>query len=172
MPSALPLSCYSPPTYCFATANARQRVASANRPPHMTRYTSVLNYIQTNKSCRICRAIPSIFIMTWQSEFWSWMSPRAVPTAATPAVGQKAPSSPALHGKPTIVSFLRHCGCPCKSSLVTTGRQHNLNDMDMSSRREDFFEFARPGRYAPKCPFRGGFSQPPRVYRPLARCAA
>ncbi|EOA84991.1 hypothetical protein ACJQWK_06746 [Exserohilum turcicum] len=50
--------------------------------------------------------------MTWQSEFWSWMSPRAVPTAATPAVGQKAPSSPALHGKPTIVSFLRHCGCP------------------------------------------------------------
>ncbi|RAR10023.1 exonuclease v [Stemphylium lycopersici] len=55
--------------------------------------------------------------MTWQSEFWSWMSPPALQTAETPAVGQKAPATPKLdipaqHGKPTIISFLRHCGCP------------------------------------------------------------
>ncbi|EDU44607.1 AhpC-TSA-2 domain containing protein [Pyrenophora tritici-repentis] len=55
--------------------------------------------------------------MTWQSEFWSWMSPPAVQTAETPAVGQKAPTTPKLiiparNGKPTIVTFLRHCGCP------------------------------------------------------------
>ncbi|KAI4941588.1 hypothetical protein J4E91_010619 [Alternaria rosae] len=55
--------------------------------------------------------------MTWQTEFWSWMSPPTVQTAEVPAVGQKAPSTPKLtipaqDGKPTIVSFLRHCGCP------------------------------------------------------------
>ncbi|KAF2819481.1 hypothetical protein CC86DRAFT_335027 [Ophiobolus disseminans] len=55
--------------------------------------------------------------MTWQSEFWSWMSPSAVKLGTTPAVGDKAPSTPKLSfpaqdGKPTVVSFLRHCGCP------------------------------------------------------------
>jgi len=47
------------------------------------------------------------------------MSPPAVQTAAeTPAVGQKAPATPKLivparNDKPAIVTFLRHCGCPC-----------------------------------------------------------
>ncbi|KAH6643980.1 hypothetical protein C7974DRAFT_371152 [Boeremia exigua] len=54
--------------------------------------------------------------MTWQQEFWSWMSPSYVKTAEPPAVGQKAPSTPKLtvpkDGKPTIIAFLRHCGCP------------------------------------------------------------
>jgi hypothetical protein len=55
--------------------------------------------------------------MTWQQEFWSWMSPPHVDTAEDPVVGDKAPSTSKLtvpkDGKPTIVSFLRHCGCPC-----------------------------------------------------------
>ena len=51
-------------------------------------------------------------------EFWSWMSPSRVATAEAPTVGQKAPSTPklnmlALDGQPTVVTFLRHCGCPC-----------------------------------------------------------
>ncbi|KAH9861829.1 hypothetical protein J1614_011582 [Plenodomus biglobosus] len=55
--------------------------------------------------------------MTWQTEFWSWMSPPSVKTSETPQVGQNAPSTPKLsipasNGKPTIVTFLRHCGCP------------------------------------------------------------
>ncbi|KAJ4340026.1 hypothetical protein N0V95_007608 [Ascochyta clinopodiicola] len=54
--------------------------------------------------------------MTWQQEFWSWMSPSHVTTAEPPAVGEKAPSTRKLtvpkDGKPTIVAFLRHCGCP------------------------------------------------------------
>jgi hypothetical protein len=54
--------------------------------------------------------------MTWQQEFWSWMSPPHVDTAEDPVVGDKAPSTSKLtvpkDGKPTIVSFLRHCGCP------------------------------------------------------------
>jgi hypothetical protein len=62
------------------------------------------------------------FIMTWQQEFWSWMSPPHVDTAEDPVVGDKAPSTPKLtvpkDGKPTIVSFLRHCGCPCLSAFT------------------------------------------------------
>jgi len=58
--------------------------------------------------------------MTWQQEFWSWMSPSYVKTATAPAVGEKAPTAPKLtvpkEGKPTIIAFLRHCGCPCKLS--------------------------------------------------------
>ncbi|KAH7091023.1 hypothetical protein FB567DRAFT_558051 [Paraphoma chrysanthemicola] len=55
--------------------------------------------------------------MTWQSEFWSWMSPSAVKVGTIPAVGDKAEATPKLElalqdGKPTILSFLRHCGCP------------------------------------------------------------
>jgi hypothetical protein len=56
-------------------------------------------------------------IMTFQSEFWSWMSPSAVKLGIVPAVGEQAPSSQvdllAHDGRPTIISFLRHCGCPC-----------------------------------------------------------
>jgi hypothetical protein len=63
--------------------------------------------------------------MTLQSEFWSWMSPSAVKLGATPAVGEKAPSTsqlsfPTPNGKPTIVSFLRHCGCPCNLTHTVT----------------------------------------------------
>ncbi|KAH8727838.1 hypothetical protein GQ44DRAFT_610808 [Phaeosphaeriaceae sp. PMI808] len=55
--------------------------------------------------------------MTWQSEFWSWMSPPTVVLGTMPAVGQKAPTTsklslPEQTGRPAIVSFLRHCGCP------------------------------------------------------------
>jgi hypothetical protein len=53
------------------------------------------------------------------------MSPSAVKLGATPAVGEKAPSTsqlrfPAPNGKPTIVSFLRHCGCPCNLTHTIT----------------------------------------------------
>jgi len=39
--------------------------------------------------------------------------------APLPRLGQPAPSSAKLNfdnGKPTLVAFLRHCGCPCKSA--------------------------------------------------------
>ncbi|KAG9190062.1 hypothetical protein G6011_08150 [Alternaria panax] len=54
--------------------------------------------------------------MTWQTELASWLSPPSVHTAETPTVGQKAPPTPKINlaqdGKPTIITFLRHCGCP------------------------------------------------------------
>lgn len=56
----------------------------------------------------------------WQKEWASWKSPKPVETAQPPAVGAMGPSLPKLRipnkdGKPTIITFLRHCGCPCRS---------------------------------------------------------
>jgi hypothetical protein len=71
------------------------------------------------------------YTMTWQSEFWSWMSPSAVQLGTTPAVGDKAPSTaevrfPASEGKPTILAFLRHCGCPCTCVFLMTQAHADL----------------------------------------------
>lgn len=51
-------------------------------------------------------------------EFYSWLSPAHVSTASLPQIGGRAPSSgqlslPCGDGRPAIVVFLRHCGCPC-----------------------------------------------------------
>jgi hypothetical protein len=53
------------------------------------------------------------------------MSPSVVTLGTTPAVGEKAPTTsqlsfPAPKNKPTVVSFLRHCGCPCNPSYSIT----------------------------------------------------
>ncbi|KAF2445702.1 hypothetical protein P171DRAFT_484369 [Karstenula rhodostoma CBS 690.94] len=55
--------------------------------------------------------------MSWQTELQSCMSPTSVQTANPPDVGEIAPSSsrltlPAQDGKPLVLTFLRHCGCP------------------------------------------------------------
>ncbi|KAF2787933.1 hypothetical protein K505DRAFT_287040 [Melanomma pulvis-pyrius CBS 109.77] len=54
--------------------------------------------------------------MSWQTELKSWMFPSPLPTTVPPIIGQKVPQDEKVpipsDGKPTIVSFLRHCGCP------------------------------------------------------------
>ncbi|PWY82161.1 hypothetical protein BO70DRAFT_336502 [Aspergillus heteromorphus CBS 117.55] len=55
--------------------------------------------------------------MTIAQEAASWFAPPAVELSPAPKPGEKAPSCPQLplpaaNGKPTIISFLRHCGCP------------------------------------------------------------
>ncbi|KAK5156077.1 hypothetical protein BJ546DRAFT_835304 [Cryomyces antarcticus] len=55
--------------------------------------------------------------MTFQQEAASWLFPAHVETSPVPEVNTQAPSSgkldlPHADGKPTIVTFLRHCGCP------------------------------------------------------------
>lgn len=53
--------------------------------------------------------------MTITSEFYSWLTPSNPETAEPPAIGSQAPSSPKItleSNKRTIISFLRHCGCP------------------------------------------------------------
>jgi len=55
--------------------------------------------------------------MTFQQELSSWMSPTSLTLSPAPEIGSQAPSSeklsfPPKNGKPTVVTFLRHCGCP------------------------------------------------------------
>lgn len=54
--------------------------------------------------------------MTFQQEFNSWFAPKDQPTASeAPKIGDLAPTTTKLQleqGKPTIIAFLRHCGCP------------------------------------------------------------
>ena len=55
--------------------------------------------------------------MGFQQELQSWLSPHSVSTSSPPTIGSSAPSSSLLTaqdfaGKSTIVTFLRHCGCP------------------------------------------------------------
>lgn len=53
--------------------------------------------------------------MTFQQELSSWFAPRdGQTTPEPPAVGASAPqtSKIQLSGAPTVITFLRHCGCP------------------------------------------------------------
>ncbi|KAF7561874.1 hypothetical protein G7046_g2263 [Stylonectria norvegica] len=56
-------------------------------------------------------------------EFESWKTPEAREVAAVPEVGSRAPSSDQLRlpdGRPTLVVFLRHCGCPFAEKTFKT----------------------------------------------------
>lgn len=64
-----------------------------------------------------------------QSGLWSTMgmdslkTPEKKEVAEFPKVGAAAPNSdkiPLPDGKPTVIVFLRHCGCPCKSDIQAT----------------------------------------------------
>ena len=55
--------------------------------------------------------------MTFQQELNSWLSPSPTDVQSPPEINSKAPSSsklplPNSNRKPTIITFLRHCGCP------------------------------------------------------------
>ncbi|KAF2755803.1 hypothetical protein EJ05DRAFT_478764 [Pseudovirgaria hyperparasitica] len=55
--------------------------------------------------------------MTFTQELKSWLSPKRLIVSDTPEIGRPAPSTakmkiPCEDGKPTVVVFLRHCGCP------------------------------------------------------------
>lgn len=57
--------------------------------------------------------------MTFRQEVALWWSPGHLQTAQVPEIGTKAPTSdrlklPAADTNPTLITFLRHCGCPCK----------------------------------------------------------
>ncbi|KAI9730253.1 MAG: hypothetical protein M1834_006017 [Cirrosporium novae-zelandiae] len=54
--------------------------------------------------------------MTWWTGLASLQFPRNLPTSPVPQVGDKAPADGniilPIDGKYTIITFLRHCGCP------------------------------------------------------------
>ncbi|KAJ5085317.1 hypothetical protein N7532_010088, partial [Penicillium argentinense] len=65
--------------------------------------------------------------MSITQEFSSWFAPPQIPISQPPEIGSNAPSSPQLsfpptNGKPTIISFLRHCGCPVAEATLLTLR--------------------------------------------------
>ncbi|RAH45356.1 uncharacterized protein BO95DRAFT_443291 [Aspergillus brunneoviolaceus CBS 621.78] len=65
--------------------------------------------------------------MTITQELSSWLAPSTVEVSAPPQLGHPAPSSPELplpnpNRQPTIILFLRHCGCPVAESDFRTLR--------------------------------------------------
>ncbi|KAJ5658735.1 uncharacterized protein N7484_002384 [Penicillium longicatenatum] len=71
--------------------------------------------------------------MTLSQELASWYSPSYMQTSHPPQIGGKAPSSPRLafpadNGNPTLLAFLRHCGCPVAEvallEMRTAAAQH------------------------------------------------
>lgn len=61
-------------------------------------------------------------------ELESWKTPAARDVADAPKPGDAAPQHPNLQlpkDKPTIIVFLRHCGCPCKSGRIALTLTHS-----------------------------------------------
>ncbi|ESZ96920.1 hypothetical protein SBOR_2714 [Sclerotinia borealis F-4128] len=63
--------------------------------------------------------------MSFQQELNSWFSPPSTDVQLPPEINSKAPSSSKLpfpnpNGKPTIITFLRHCGCPFAEKTLLT----------------------------------------------------
>ncbi|QIX00791.1 hypothetical protein AMS68_006308 [Peltaster fructicola] len=83
--------------------------------------------------------------MTFQQEFSSWFSPVKAASTEPPKIGSKAPRSSKLeleHGRPAIVVFLRHCGCPFAEKTFlrfreTAQRHHDINFYALSHSDEN-----------------------------------
>jgi hypothetical protein len=73
--------------------------------------------------------------MTFQQELASWFAPKGSPATETPSMGFEAPQSPKLElsCNPTIITFLRHCGCPFAEKTFL-----NLREIAKSHRSTDF----------------------------------
>ncbi|KAF2084182.1 hypothetical protein K490DRAFT_7521, partial [Saccharata proteae CBS 121410] len=74
--------------------------------------------------------------MTFQQEAKSWLSPPALDTNPIPELGAKAPPTdrlgiPGDDGRPTIVTFLRHCGCPFAEKTFRSMRDSAASHPDI-----------------------------------------
>lgn len=59
--------------------------------------------------------------MSTAQELGSWKTPAAKTVDPAPQPGSQAPAHPNLSlpaDRPTIIVFLRHCGCPCACSSL------------------------------------------------------
>ncbi|KAF4975775.1 hypothetical protein F66182_17537, partial [Fusarium sp. NRRL 66182] len=75
--------------------------------------------------------------MTFSTEVKSWWAPKPVEIFTAPQIGDKAPSCPELplpadSGKPTIVTFLRHCGCPVAEATFIDIRKAASQEPDIN----------------------------------------
>lgn len=92
----------------------------------LTNYFSPL--IEARRRLFCSCPIAQCFIMSNLSkEMASMQTPDPKEVAKIPEVGSKAPFSnqlPLSDGRPTLLVFLRHCGCPCE--LNDTAPFHKL----------------------------------------------
>ncbi|CZR54410.1 uncharacterized protein PAC_04294 [Phialocephala subalpina] len=75
--------------------------------------------------------------MTFQQELNSWLSPTPLTTSPAPDIGSQAPSSeklpfPPKNGNPTIIAFLRHCGCPVAEKTFKSLRDQASTHKDIN----------------------------------------
>ncbi|TKA24872.1 hypothetical protein B0A50_06601 [Salinomyces thailandicus] len=74
--------------------------------------------------------------MSFSQEFSSWFAPKGPPIAQVPVPGTPAPKTPKLTLRPqtpTILAFLRHCGCPFAEKTFL-----NLRETAQSHQNLDF----------------------------------
>ncbi|KAK1622177.1 hypothetical protein BDP81DRAFT_334991 [Colletotrichum phormii] len=65
--------------------------------------------------------------MSFMQELASWMSPTSLTLSSPPKAGDAAPTTDQLAfprdgGKPAVIAFLRHCGCPFAEKTFLTLR--------------------------------------------------
>lgn len=70
--------------------------------------------------------------MTFLTELQSLLVAASFQTAGAPVLGSRAPSTEVLElpepaGRPVIITFLRHCGCPCASYRSTSACIHLIS---------------------------------------------
>ncbi|KAK2001915.1 hypothetical protein LX36DRAFT_569227 [Colletotrichum falcatum] len=66
--------------------------------------------------------------MSFTQELASWMSPTKLALGSPPKAGEPAPSTdsikfPRADGRPAVVVFLRHCGCPFAEKSLRVVRE-------------------------------------------------
>ncbi|SMR63206.1 unnamed protein product [Zymoseptoria tritici ST99CH_3D1] len=72
--------------------------------------------------------------MTFQQEFSSWLTPSNPPPSPVPTPGSAAPSTHLLSispSRPTIITFLRHCGCPFAEKTFLQIRDIAISNPDL-----------------------------------------
>ena len=107
---------------------------------------------------------------------WATPPPPPIEIAAAPVLGTRAPASnklrlPALDGRPSVVVFLRHCGCPCTSFAEKTLRwKEGMKANEKSiSRRENVPRAPPPGKQIPAPELRRRLAQLAESDREMAR---
>ncbi len=94
-----------------------------------------ISIVQRQREWKISDAIH------WEMSFWqelnSWWAPSGAPATATPAaIGSEVPETPKLGlepGRPAVVAFLRHCGCPFAEKTFL-----NLREAAKENKHVDF----------------------------------
>jgi hypothetical protein len=86
------------------------------------------------KGTTVLTELESITMSLWQElNSWLW-APTAPPTAEGPKVGITAPDTPKLQlqpGRPAVIAFLRHCGCPFAEKTFLNLRELAKDNKDI-----------------------------------------